>query len=183
MTRDETKDLVRSIISIYPNWKPENLTDTVNAWHWALKDYPAIVIKSALQIYVKTNNTGFAPSVSQLIAAMYKPVENEQITEGEAWYLVKQAIQGANYNAEENYAKLPPIIQKAVGGPAMLRQWGMTDSDEVNTVVMSNFQRTYRALAERERFEQKVPEQLSGLIKGLVEQTSGTKAITDRSIE
>ena len=65
MTRENTVDLIRSIVSLYPNWKPENLTETVNAWHWALEEYPAAIVKAALQIYVKTNNTGFAPSVSQ----------------------------------------------------------------------------------------------------------------------
>ena len=82
MTRENTVDLIRSIVSLYPNWKPENLTETVNAWHWALEEYPAAIVKAALQIYVKTNNTGFAPSVSQIIGCMYKPSEVEQLSEG-----------------------------------------------------------------------------------------------------
>lgn len=180
MTREETQKLLLTISSIYPNFKPEDKTLTVDSWHWALEDYDGAAIMGALQIYVKTSTSGFAPSVSQLITALHKPIENEQMTEGEAWYLVKQAIQGANYHAEENFEKLPPLIQKAIGGPSMLRQWGMTDTEEVNTVVMSNFQRAYRSLAERERFEQKVPAQLSELVKGLVEQTKGVKGIETR---
>jgi hypothetical protein len=52
---------------------------------------------------------------------------------------------------------LPPAVQQAVGGAKMLREWAMTDSDEVNTVIMSNFQRSYRIAADRERFTEKVP--------------------------
>ena len=164
MTREETVSLVRSIVSLYPNWKPDNMTDTVNAWHWALEEYPAAGIKAALQIYFKTNNTGFAPSVSQLINAMYQPKENRQLSEGEAWALVKKAIKDGNYHAEERYNELPPIIQRAVGSPNMISQWAQTDSDEVNTVIMSNFQRTYRALLQKQSFSDKVPESLSEIV-------------------
>jgi len=172
MTREQTVDLVRSIVSIYPNWKPENLTDTVNAWHWALEEYPAPAVKSALQIYVRTNNTGFAPSVSQLISAMYEPKKNDQLSEGEAWAMVKKAIQDGNYHAEERFNELPEIVQRAVGGAGMIRQWAQTDSDEVNTVVMSNFQRSYRAILSKQDFNDKVPPQIADTLKGLTDKVS-----------
>jgi len=169
MTRDETVALIRSIVNLYPNWKPENLTETVNAWHWALGEYPATGIKAALQIYVKTNNSGFAPSVSQLINAMYQPKENKQLSEGEAWAMVKRAIQDGCYHAGERYNELPPIIQRAVGSPNMISERAQTDSDKVNTVIMSNFQRTYRTLLQKQSFNDKVPETLSGLVTGIVD--------------
>lgn len=167
MTREETKELLMMIRAIYPNFnvKPAEMTPTINAWHLMLEEYSTENVKAALNIYVKTNNTGFAPSVSQLIGSMYEPMENEQLSEGEAWYLVKQAIQGANYHAEENFENLPPIIQRAVGGPSMLRQWGMTDSDEVNTVIMSDFQRTYRDLLSKQKFTLKVPAAITDNLK------------------
>lgn len=172
MTRDETKGLIRSIVSLYPNWKPENLTETVNAWHWALEEYPAQVIKGALQIYLKTNTTGFAPSVSQLIASAYAPKKSNQLSEGEAWALVKRAIQDGGYHAEERFNELPPSVQKAVGSPNMIHQWSQTESAEVNTVIMSNFQRAYKTVLEREEFKDKVPEALSDMVMKLSEKVS-----------
>lgn len=169
MTREETKGLIRSIVNLYPNWKPENLTDTVNAWHWALEEYPAQAVKAALQIYVKTNNTGFAPSVSQLINAMYEPKKAEALSEGEAWALVKRAIQDGNYHAEERFEELPKIVQRAVGSPNMIRQWAGTDSSEVNTVIMSNFQRTYKAVLQKQEFGEKVPAALSDIVKSITD--------------
>ena len=165
MTRDETVNLIRSIVSLYPNWKPENLSETVNAWQWALEEYPAPAVKAALQIYVKTNNTGFAPSVSQLIGSMYSVQENNELSEGEAWHLVKRAIADSGYHAQERYDELPPLIQRAIGGPEMLHVWGQTDSSEVNTVIMSNFQRTYRALLSKQEFSNKIPESISDIVK------------------
>ena len=167
MTRDETVSLIRSITSLYPNWKPDNLTDTVNAWHWALEEYPAEGIKAALQIFVKTNKTGFAPSVSQLIDAMHSPQTNNRLTEGEAWSLVKDAISDGNYHARERFEALPPEVQQAIGGAEVIRGWAQTDTEEVNTVIMSNFQRAYRCVLERAEYESKVPPQLSDFIKQL----------------
>lgn len=171
MTREETQMLIASIKAVYPNFKiaPEELTFTVNAWHTMLEEYPYEGIQAAFKIYVKTNNTGFAPSVSQLINAMYQPKENNQLSEGEAWAMVKRAIQDGCYHAGERYNELPPMIQRAVGSPNMISQWAQTDSDTVNTVIMSNFQRTYRTLLQKQSFNDKVPETLSGLVTGIVD--------------
>lgn len=180
MTREEVVSLVRSIVSLYPNWKPENLTETVNAWHWALEEYPAPAIKGSLQIYLKTNKSGFAPSVSQLIDGMHRPTENERLTEGEAWFLVKKAIADSAYNAQERFDELPPEVQKAVGGPGMLRQWAQTPSEEVNTVIMSNFQRTYKAVLSQKEYAERVPAAISDLVKGLADKTNADRLIEQK---
>lgn len=177
MTRDETKELLMTIQALYPNFsvKPEQMTATLNAWHLMLSEYPIEGINAALQIYVKTNNTGFAPSVSQIIGCMHKPSEIEQLSEGEAWAMVKKAIQDGNYHSEERFNELPPLVQRAIGGAEMIRQWAQTDSDTVNTVIMSNFQRTYRAVLSKQDFNNKVPEQIADVVKGLADKLSGDR--------
>lgn len=177
MTREETKKLLLAIEAVYPNFKPENATLTVDTWHWALEEYPAQAVKAALQIYIKTNGTGFAPSVSQLIGCMYAPKNNEQLSEGEAWNLVKKAIQNGNYGSEEEFAALPPIVQRAVGSPNMIRQWAFSDTDEVNTVIASNFQRTYRAILSKQEFGEKVPAQLVDMVNLVADKVSGQALI------
>lgn len=175
MTREETQELLLAISSLYPNFKPEDKTLTINSWHWALADYPVQAIKGALQIYLKTNNTGFAPSVSQLIGAMHSVSDNDRLTEGEAWDLVKRAIQDGNYHAEERFNELPPLVRRAVGSANMIHQWAGTDSDEVNTVIMSNFQRTYRAMASKQSYYDKVPDALQDVVRNVAE------SLTDRA--
>lgn len=183
MIREETQELLLAISSLYPNFKPENKTLTIDTWHWALQEYPATAIKGALQIYIKTNNTGFAPSVSQLIGCAYAPMQNEALSEGEAWSLVKKAIQDGGYHAEERFNELPEVVQKAVGSPNMIYQWSQTDSSEVNTVIMSNFQRTYRAELEREQFKEKVPNALSELVMGLAEKVTPDSRLLEKKEE
>ena len=177
MTREETQKLLMAIGSIYPNFKPEDKTLTIDSWHWALEEYPAEAVKAALQIYIRTSNTGFAPSVSQLISAMYEPTKNDQLSEGEAWAMVKKAIQDGNYHAEERFNELPETVQRAVGGPGMIRQWAQTDTDEVNTVIMSNFQRSYKAILSKQEFSSKISDPLYELTKGIAEKLSGQKQI------
>lgn len=169
MTRDETKKLIRGLTALYPNWKPSNLTDTVDVWQWALQEYSQEAVQSALTIYIKTNGTGFAPSVSQLIDCMHAPKENSRLTEGEAWALVLKAIRNSGYNSEKEFAMLPAPVQKAVGNASMLRQWAMCDSDEVNTVIMSNFQRSYRVCVDRERFTEKIPPRIGEVLSQIGE--------------
>lgn len=175
MTREDTKKLLLAIEAAYPNFKPENASLTVDTWQWALEEYPDEAVKGALQIYLKTNNTGFAPSVSQLIGCIHAPKENEQLSEGEAWALVKKAISDGNYHSKQRFDELPPIVQRAVGGAEMIRQWAACDSNEVNNVIASNFMRTYRAVLSKQSFGDKVPPQLSDLVKALSEQVSGER--------
>ena len=167
MTREETKELLMMIQAIYPHFKvgKDEMTATINAWNLMLEEYPAPSVNAALQIYVKTNATGFAPSVSQLIGCIYAPHENEQLSEGEAWALVKRAIQDGCYHAKERFEELPEVVKRAVGSANMIQQWAMCDSDEVNTVVMSNFQRTYKAILSKQDFNNRVPERISDLVK------------------
>jgi predicted DNA-binding antitoxin AbrB/MazE fold protein len=175
MSREEVQRLLISIQSLYPTWKVEEdeMTATINAWHWALEEYPAPEVKAALQMYVKTNNTGFAPSVSQIINGIYKPMEKDTLSEGEAWSLVKRAIQDGNYHAEERYNELPPLVQKAVGSPNMIHQWAGTESDEVNTVIMSNFQRAYKTIVHREQENVRINPVIAGLVEATTQKMIG----------
>ena len=176
MTREETKELLMMIRAVYPNFnvRPEEMTPTINAWHMMLEEYPAQAVSGAFKMYVKTNDTGFAPSVSQLIGCMYKPKENDRLSEGEAWALVKKAIKDGNYHAQEGYDKLPPEVQRAIGGAEMIRFWASCDADEVNTVIMSNFQRTYRAILSKQEFDDRIPFDLA---KGVADKLSGERMI------
>ena len=172
MTLEETKKLLITINAIYPNWRVENPEATARAWHWALEEYSAETVNAALQIFLKTDKAGFVPSVSQLIGCMYKPIENDYMAEGEAWSLVKKAIMNGNYGAEEEFDALPPLVQRAIGHAGMLRQWAMCDTEEVNTVIMSNFQRTYKAILSKQDFNNRVPIGVANIVKQVSEKVS-----------
>lgn len=52
----------------------------------------------------------------------------KQLNELEAWSLVEKAIRNSIYNSQEEFSKLPPLVQKAVGSPNVLRLWAADGS-------------------------------------------------------
>lgn len=175
MSREDTAKLLAMIQAVYPNFdvNDDKKTATINAWHWALEEYPVDAAMVSLKMYIKSNGTAFAPSVSQIIDGIYKPMEAETLTEGSAWALVKKAIQDGNYHAEERFNELPEIVQKAVGSANMIRVWAQTDSDEVNSVIMSNFQRNYRTVVHRDNEEKRIGSLMTGLAQAIAEKQEG----------
>ena len=59
--------------------------------------------------------------------------------------------------------KLPTIIQRAIGTPEQLNIWA-TDEDYNETVVMSNFQRSYRLVLMQKDESAKLPVEAQNLI-------------------
>lgn len=159
MTRDEIKKILMIIDATYPNFKVTDASVTIDAWYMFLKDYSYEAITDALKAYTSTSNSGFAPSVSQLIELAEKPKELTEMGDNEAWAMVRKAIGNGIYNSKAEYETLPPEIQKAVGSADQIRIWAM-DEDYNDGVVMSQFLRSYRIIKERKREYDRMPESM-----------------------
>lgn len=145
MTRDQVVALIKTTMDIYPNFKPHNLTSLADSWHMILSSYDIADIQNGFKTFVTYDTSGFAPSVGQLIQSIPKVSE---INAQEAWQIVRKAIRNSSYYAEEEFAKLPPLIQKSIGGKSKLRDLAVME--KVNwSVEESNFIKTYRAECER----------------------------------
>lgn len=168
MTREETVKIIRIICGSFPNFKPSDLSETVDIWNMMLDEYTYNQISGALKSYILADSTGFAPSIGQLIAKVKTIEEPAQLNETEAWGLVSKAIRNGYYGAVEEFSKLPPLVQKAVGTPDNLRNWSQTNLESVETVIQSNFLRAYRIEAQRAAEISKMPSD----IKTMIENTS-----------
>lgn len=157
MTRDETKKIVMVIASTYPNWHPSDMSFTVDAWALMLESFTYQQIAVALKAFILSDTSGFAPSVGQLIGLLDRVGSGQELSEMEAWSLVSKALRNGYYGAEQEFEKLPPLVQKAVGTPSQLRNWSQTDSESVENVIQSNFMRTYRQEIARSREMRKIP--------------------------
>ena len=84
----------------------------------------------------------------------------------------------SSYHAEEEFAKLPRILQKTVSSPGQLREWATSENIDGSwmSVTQSNFQRAYRAEVQRERERQKLSPDILKIIdrerKGIENQNS-----------
>ena len=161
VTRDETKQLLMRISSVYPNWKPQaDLKYVVETWWEYMSGYDYEQMKLALKAYISSDTSGFAPGIGQLVDKIQAINSPAALSEMEAWSLVSRALRNGYYHAEEEYAKLPPLVQKAVGAPSQLRNWAVTDIESVENVIQSNFMRTYRAVLKHEQEMTKMPVEL-----------------------
>ena len=157
MTRDETVNIIRVMVDSYPNYKPNNLSETVDVWQMMLSDYDYNLVSVALKSYILSDTSGFAPAIGQIVAKIHSITHPQELNEMEAWSLVSKAIRNSIYNAADEYAKLPPTVQKAVGLPSQLMQWAIDDSYN-ESVVSSNFMRCYRIELAREKELSMLPE-------------------------
>ena len=164
MTITETKKIISIMVFTYPNFKPANVAQTIEIWANMLVDYPYQVIEAALKAYIMTDTSGFAPSISQLIALTRK-FDGDAMEAGEAWALVRRAISKGTYYSEEEYAKLPPDVQRAVGSARQLYVWA-TDEDYNESVISSNFKKNYNIVLERSRQEALIPQNVMNVLKG-----------------
>lgn len=165
MTRDETIKLLMVIQSAYPNFKPPDKTVAVDTWYTMLKDMDYNVVQMGLRAYITSDTSGFAPSIGQLINKLHEVQSPQELNEMEAWFLVSRALRNGTYGAVEEFNKLPPLVQKAVGSSDNLRNWAQTDSESIENVVQSNFMRTYRVVVNRAKEYQKMPKDIQALIE------------------
>lgn len=77
------------------------------------------------------------------------------------------ALRNSLYNSDDEYRKLPQVIQRIVGSPSVLREWAQSDINELQTVIASNFQRSYRARAKGEREFMALPQSTKDFLSQL----------------
>lgn len=168
MTREETVKIIRIMVDSYPNYKPNNISETVDVWQMMLSEYTYDQISVALKAYILSDTSGFAPSIGQLVDKIKTITTPQELNEMEAWALVSKAIRNSAYNSMEEFAKLPPLIQKAVGLPNQLRTWAI-DENYNEQVVSSNFMRCYRNEVESENKILSMSKEVQSLLQNISE--------------
>lgn len=164
MTRDEVINILMVIQAAYPNYKQQDKTVAVDTWYVMLKDYEKEVVEAALKIYIASDTSGFAPAIGQLIDKINTVTAPPELNSMAAWGLVSTALRNGYYGAEQEFEKLPLTVKKAVGSPDNLRHWAQSDSKSVETVIQSNFIRTYEAEVRRKNEAAKTPQDVRALI-------------------
>lgn len=170
MTRDETIKILMVVQAAYPNYKPRDKTVAVNVWSEMLADIPYEQVSMAVKAYIQSDKNGFAPSIGE-VREKVKNIfaEEDELNETAAWSLVLKAIRRSTYYSDEEFAKLPPVVQRAVASPRQLREWAtLEDVDgKTITVIQSNFQRTFRAEQQKERERNKLSPDVLKLMRPL----------------
>lgn len=165
MTREEVQKILAVIDVTFSNFNPDNLTATIDAWHLFLEDYSYEDINMALKIFVRTSDSGFAPNPSQLIGVLNKSKALAMETEVDVWREVRPAIRNGLYHFQEEYDKLSPMAKKMVGDAQQLREWAMLPSEDIDTVVQSNFKSRFNTMQKRDKELNAMPMEVRQMIE------------------
>lgn len=165
MTREETVKIIRIMSDCYPNYKPNNLSETVDVWQMMLDEYSYNQVSIALKAYVTSDTSGFAPSVGEIVAKIQLVSQPQELDGMAAWGLVSKALRNGTYGAVEEFNKLPPLVRQAVGMPDNLKNWATSDYQTIETVIQSNFLRTYETIVKRANEINRMPDNIKSLIE------------------
>lgn len=188
MTREETIKVLAVLKAAYPAFyrgmKSDELNGIVNLWASQFEGDDYKTVGAAVQAHIATDTKGYPPHIGAIKEAIRKITQPDEMSEMEAWGYVASALRNSGYNSVAEFDKLPPVVRRIVGSPSQLREWAMMDSDTVQSVVQSNFMRSYRARAQHEREYLALPEN----VRELMGQLAGSMAMpalkeSDRSYD
>ena len=177
MTIEETGAVMDLLIAAYPqhyrNSDQRTLDNALKLWAAMLVDHPVQDVLLAVKHFIATDVKGFPPPVGVIIDRIVTMCNGEQMSELEAWNIVKRAVSSASpyvyirtgkTGAQMAFEELPVELQRIVGSPQTLVAWGDCGERELNTVIASNFQRSYRARAAYARELQALPSDVRNAI-------------------
>lgn len=165
MTREQVGKLLMTIQAYYPNYNPPDKEITLNAWYIMLAEYPEELVLQALRACIATNTSGFAPDVGQIMSKIQTISQPQELDGMAAWGLVSKALRNGTYGAVEEFNKLPPLVKQAVGMPDNLKNWATSDYQTIETVIQSNFLRTYETVVKRANEINRMPDNIKSLIE------------------
>ena len=139
---------------------PDEMADTLTLWADLFADDDFNEVAAAVKRIMLAGNREFAPNVGAIKEEMRRMFNKDRLTPTAAWELVRKALQNSVYGFEEEYGKLPPDVQEAVGSPGRLRVMALMDADEVEKYEAPRFQRDFAAVQKEKDTQAKLPEGL-----------------------
>lgn len=180
---------VQIILSmIETNWqKFPNQEAAEYLWSEEFKDDPFELVRTAVKNLISSDTGEFRPTIGKVRRKMHDIVYGRPISETEAWQLVRDSFHEAQTDPENlggarsAWKKLPEDIQKLVS-PRQLLEWGWMDTAQLDSVIQSNFLRSYRDVRDRKYERESLPKATTEMINA-IRQTAGLYADPDAKKE
>lgn len=168
MKKSETRMILAVLVVAFPAFYRNNTeADTeaaVNLWHQQFIEYEYDTVERAVQALISTKVEGYPPTIGEVKEQIRRLCSQSELDENAAWVMVSKACRNGSYHSKEEFAKLPPDVQRTVGSPDQLKQWAGMDADTVESVIASNFKKAFRAQAARAAEVAKLPPQIRQMI-------------------
>ena len=168
MTREDTIKILSVLRGAYPAFyrdiTKQEAESTIALWESMFDEEPYELVAAAVKAFISGDGKGFPPAIGQIKERIRQITTPEEMTEQEAWSLVSKALRNSTYGSEEEFKKLPPEVQAVVHDPGQLKQWAMSPAEDVETVIASNFMRSFRAKQKVNREYMALPTEVKRLM-------------------
>lgn len=156
--------LAKAVNTIFPNTISDGYA--MKLWYSLLKGESYSTASAALQTYMTSADGHFPPKPADIIGYARKiAAEPSECPEGmTAWHMVEKAIRNGYYGAENEFYKLPKVVQKAVGDPGNIRMWAMMPEKMLQTTE-AHFLQSYNTVLKRKEEYDRMPDAVKKLIK------------------
>jgi len=180
MTRAETVQILATLRAAFPHsfkdMGQDDIQATVNLWAMMFADDPYPAVNASVCALIASRKTGYSPTIGEVKEKLQDYAVSDAPSETEAWALVSKACRNGLYGYRKEFDKLPPAVQEAVGAAEQLRAWAAMDADTLESVVASNFMRSYRAQTAKDKEIAMLPQEVRQMLGGISE---GMKLIGD----
>ncbi len=181
MTKAETAKIMATLWAAYPGFYSKagngDQSAAVELWQKCFEAEPYELVSAAVYGLIKVRPNSYPPAIGEVTAQIQRLVRPGELTAMEAWNLVAKALRNSAYGSEEEFAKLPPAVQRVAHSPSQLREWALMDADTVQSVVASNFQRAFTARQKSDREFEALPPAVRQYVASLVEGGSVLKRL------
>lgn len=154
--------------SYYKNISQQEALEALNLWAGMFQDDSSQIVLAAVKTYIATDSKGFPPTIGAIKEAIFKIQHPDEMTEMEAWTQVAKAMRNSMYNSKEEFDKLSPIAKQVVGSHTQLKEWAMMETDVVQSVIQSNFMRSYKARSQSNKEFSKIPKEVLEISRSIV---------------
>lgn len=176
ITRDDVLIILSTLKAAFPhsfqNMGKRDAEALINLWIRQFENEDPQAVGYAVDSLIATRTVGFSPTIGEIKEQLQRLRSAGQLSEVDAWALVERASRNGLHHSKEEFDKLPPEVQRAVGGPEQLKAWAMMDTATVNSVVASNFRKSYAIAQEREKQNAMLPENVREMLSGVADQMS-----------
>jgi len=159
--REDVIKLMSVLRGAYPQFYRDvgrqEALDTISLWTDMFAEDDAAIVAAAVKALIATDSKGYPPHIGAVKAKIRQLTERPKMAPQEAWGLVWRAVQRSAYNSREEFKRLPPMLRRLVGTPEQLKAWARMDANTVQSVIGSNFQRSYQEWAKQEAEFQALP--------------------------
>lgn len=153
-------DLLESAYGVKKFYADTDKRKVIHLWSVLFREDEATEVNRAVVDCISTLQ--FAPTIADIKMRMAEAKMSGQPTEMEAWAMVRDAVNrsSSRQSATEAFNELPPAIRRCCATPTQLCLWYKLNDEQLETVVASNFQRSYRELARDRIHYYALPNQL-----------------------